>query len=260
MNLGLKDKVAIVTGASKGIGRAIAIELAREGCDVVIAARDAKLLDGVVADIKKLGRQALAHAADLSQDTAPAALADACVKQFGRIDIVVNNAGATKRGDFLQLTDADFRDGFALKFMGYVRLTRAAWPHLVKSQGAVVNIIGMGGRYVDPEFTIGGAVNAACMNFTKAMGRRGMKEGVRVNGLNPGAIETDRLTGRLRTTMQENNVDEAEARRIVVRQQGGAPIGQPGDVARAVCYLASPLTKHTQAVLLDVSGGEGLAL
>ncbi len=260
MDLGLTGKAAIVTGASKGIGRAIAMELAREGADVVIAARDAKLLDGVAADIKKLGRRALVHVADLSREKAPGALADACVEQFGRIDIVINNAGATKRGDFLQLTDADFQDGFALKFMGAVRLTRASWPHLVKSKGAVVNVIGMGGRYVDPEFTIGGAVNAACMNFTKAMGRRGMKEGVRVNGINPGAIETDRLTARLRTAMQENDVGAEEARQIIMRRQGGAPIGQPGDVARAVCYLASPLTRHIQATLLDVSGGEGLAL
>jgi 3-oxoacyl-[acyl-carrier protein] reductase len=260
MDLGLKDKVAIVTGASKGIGRAVAIELAREGCDVTIAARDAALLGGVAADVKKLGRRALAHAADLRQEKAPAGLVEACLKQFGRVDIVVNNAGATKRGDFLQLTDADFQDGFALKFMAAVRLTRAAWPHLVKSKGALVNIIGMGGRYVDPEFTIGGAVNAACMNFTKAMARRGMKEGVRVNGVNPGAIETDRLKVRLQTTMRENNVGEEEARQIVISQQGGAPIGQPEDVARVVCYLAAPNTRHIQAALVDISGGEAIAI
>ncbi|MCK6453239.1 MAG: SDR family oxidoreductase [Alphaproteobacteria bacterium] len=260
MDLGLNGKVAIVTGASRGIGRAIAIELAREGCDLVIAARDAKLLDETAGAIRALGRRAHAHAADLREPSAPARLAAACLEPFGRIDIVVNNAGATKRGDFLALTDEDFQDGFALKFMGAVRLTRAAWPHLVKVSGAVVNIIGQGGRYADIEFAIGGSVNAALYNFTKVMARRGVKDGVRVNAVSPAAVETDRLKVRIREKMQRLNVDEDRARAELGQELGQARIGRPEDIAYMVCYLAGAPAEFIRGAIVDADGGAGRAI
>src|SRR5258708_9865002 len=144
MELGLNGKVAIVTGASRGIGRAIAAELAGAGGDVVLTARDAGALEGVAVDIRSgLGRKALVHAADLRQPEASSQVVAAALAAFGTIDIVVNNAGATKRGNFFELTDGDFEDGFALKFYATVRLTRAAWPHLKKSGGAILHIIGL---------------------------------------------------------------------------------------------------------------------
>jgi len=260
MDLGLNGKVAIVTGASRGIGRAIAIELAREGCDVAVAARDTAKLEETSAAIRVLGRRALAHAADLREAPAPAALAAACLEQFGRIDLVVNNAGATKRGDFLALTDAEFLDGFAMKFMGAVRLTRAAWPHLVKSSGCVVNIIGQGGKYADTEFTIGGSVNAALYNFTKAMARRGVKDGVRVNAVSPAAVETDRLKVRIQETMQRRNLDEARAREELGHELGQARIGRPEDIAYLVCYLAGAPAEFIRGAIVDADGGAGRAI
>src|SRR5262245_54495422 len=142
----LAGKAAIVTGASKGIGRAIAGRLAQEGADVVLSARDQAALDLAVHEIQSAGGNALSIALDRRKPDAPAALAELALKEFGRIDIVVNNAGATKRGEFVELADDDWLDGFALKFFGAVRLTRAAWPRLKETSGSVVNISGSGGR------------------------------------------------------------------------------------------------------------------
>ena len=128
---------------------------------------------------------------------------NAALDAHGAIDIVVNNAGATKRGDFFELTDADWADGFALKFMGAVRLTRAAWPHLKARRGSVLNIIGAGGRTPSAEFTIGGSVNGACLSFTKAVADIGIQDGVQVNAINPGRVKTDRF--------QQTLADEAAA-------------------------------------------------
>src|SRR5579871_4921991 len=185
MDLQLTSKVGIVTGASRGIGRAIAETLAAEGMRLVLAARSRDLL---VELSRLLPTECLAHAADLRDPGAPAAAVAAAVSRFGRVDLLVNNAGATKRGDFLGLPDADWDDGFALKFFGAMRCCRAAWPHLRAVGGAVVNIVGIGGRTGSAEFAVGGAVNAALLNLTKALADRGVREGVRVNAVNPGAI------------------------------------------------------------------------
>jgi 3-oxoacyl-[acyl-carrier protein] reductase len=175
---------------------------------------------------------------DLREPEAPAELIAKTIKRFGRIDLLVNNAGATQRGDFLTLTDEAWQDGFALKFFGSMRCCRAAWPHLVESRGSIINIVGVGGRTGSSEFTIGGSVNAALMNLTKALADRGIADGVRVNAINPGTIATERLKKR-------GNLDPA-AYRV-------ARFGEPEEIARAVAFLASP--GYTQGAVLDVDGG-----
>src|ERR1700761_7671697 len=183
----LAGKVIIVTGASRGIGRAIALRIAREGAKVVLAARDAATLAKVVEEITKSGGTAMAFAADLRSAEAPAALVQAAVQAYGKIDSIVNNAGATKPGDFFELTEADWTDGFALKFFSAVRLSRAAWPHLKRTSGSVLNIVGTGGRTPGASFTIGGSVNGACLSFMKALAEIGIRDGVQVNAkLAPG--------------------------------------------------------------------------
>jgi 3-oxoacyl-[acyl-carrier protein] reductase len=252
MDLKLSGNVAIVTGASRGIGRAIAETLAGEGMKLALVARSAELLAEVAGS---LGTECLVHPADLREPDAPAAAVEAALARFGRVDLLVNNAGATKRGDFLELSDAEWSDGFALKFFAAMRMCRAAWPHLRERQGAVVNIVGIGGRTGKAEFTIGGSVNAALLNLTKALADRGVADGVRVNAINPGTIATERLKVRIRRFAEEHGVDEAEAARRMPRSTGVARFGEPEEIARAVAFLASPQAAYCQGVILDVDGG-----
>ncbi len=257
MELGLKGRVAVVTGASRGIGRAIALALAEEGCDLAVAARDGEALERLAADARsRLGSRVIVHAADLRLADKPAGLVAAALAEFGRLDIVVNNAGATKRGSVFDLTDADFEDGFALKFHCAVRLTRAAWPHLKESGGSIINIIGVGGHHGAAEFAVGGAVNAALQNFTKAMADQGVRDGVRVNAINPGWIETDRLTGRLAARAVAEGLTDAEVRRRSLAELGVRRFGRPDEIAQLACFLASPRAEYLHGALIDADGGE----
>jgi NAD(P)-dependent dehydrogenase (short-subunit alcohol dehydrogenase family) len=253
MNLQLQDKVAIVTGASKGIGRAIAKTLAQEGMRLVVVARSRAQLDELASP---LGDGCLVQAVDLTNPAAQSTIVTETMARYGRIDVLVNNAGSTKRGDFLTLSEADWTDGFGLKFYGAVRLSRAAWPHLRASSGTIVNIVGVGGRTGQAEFAIGGAVNAALLNLTKVLADRGVKEGVRVNAINPGGIVTDRLQTRLRTFAAEHHIDLARAEQEMARALGVARFGQPEEIARLVAFLASPQAAFCQGSIVDVDGGQ----
>jgi NAD(P)-dependent dehydrogenase (short-subunit alcohol dehydrogenase family) len=253
MDLKLTGKVAIVTGASRGIGRAIARTLAAEGMKISAAARSRDQLDDLA---KSIGTDCLIQAVDLRSAQSAAAVVDATVAKFGRIDLLVNNAGATKRGDFFELTDADWEDGFALKFFGAMRLSRAAWKHLMASRGTIVNIIGVGGRTGNADFTIGGSVNAAGRLLTKALADRGVGDGVRVNAINPGFIKTERLTVRLKSFAEEHKLPMAEAETQLAKSIGVARFGEPEEIAAAVAFLASPVCGFCHAALLDIDGGQ----
>lgn len=181
------------------VGKAIATALARAGYDLLITARTATALETLATQLaRETGQRVEYRHGDLRDPELPESLIEAAVDAFGGLDLLVNNAGATKRGPFLELSEDDWQDGFALKFFGAVRLSRVAWPYLKLSGGQVINIIGAGGRTPTAEFTIGGSVNAGLMNFTKALADQGLADGVRVNGINPGPILTERLTGRIR--------------------------------------------------------------
>jgi len=252
MDLQLKGKIAIVTGASKGIGRAIAERLAAEGMQLVLAARSGNLLEQLAAE---LPGQHLVQALDLREPDAASELMAVTLDRFGGLDLLVNNAGATKRGDFLQLTDDEWADGFALKFFGAMRLSRAAWPHLMARRGSIVNIIGIGGRTGSAEFAIGGSVNAAAMNLTKVLADRGITDGVRVNAINPGAIATERLWVRIRNHAKEAGISEAEAEKVLPRLMAVERFGAPMEIANAVAFLASAPASYIQGAILDVDGG-----
>jgi NAD(P)-dependent dehydrogenase (short-subunit alcohol dehydrogenase family) len=252
----LEGKIAIVTGASRGIGRAIALQLARDGATVVLAARTEGDLAKVAAEIKSTGAKATTVAGDLRDPGAPAVLVKAALDRQGAIDIVVNNAGATKRGDFFELTDADWADGFALKLLGAVRLTRAAWPHLKSRRGSVLNIIGAGGRTPSAEFTIGGSVNGACLSFTKAVAEIGIRDGVQVNAINPGRIKTDRFQQTLAAEAVHHGGDPDLALQAIVRKSNIVRLGEPEDVAILAAFMVSPRSRYLQGALIDLDGGQ----
>jgi NAD(P)-dependent dehydrogenase (short-subunit alcohol dehydrogenase family) len=252
MDLLLSNKVAIVTGASRGIGKAIAETLSAEGMKVVLAARSSTDLESVA---RSLPKESLVQAVDLREPDSANQIVAVTMERFGKLDLLVNNAGATKRGDFLTLTDQEWTDGFALKFYGTMRLSRAAWTHLQASQGTIINIIGVGGRTASAEFTIGGTVNAALMNFTKALADRGVKDRVRVNAINPGSIATERLQTRIQNYAKTNNISLEEAAKCLPREMKIERFGNPSEIARAVAFLASPQAAYIQGAILDVDGG-----
>lgn len=236
-------KTAIVSGSNRGIGRAIAQRLAQDGMNVVLCARDEELLKKTAGEI---GPNSMYVAADLRQPDAAAKVVHAAAERFGTVDVLVNNAGATKRGDFEELTDDDFIDGFALKYFAAVRLTRAAWAHLRKQKGSLVNIVGAGGRTPGPLFTIGGSVNAAVLSFTKAMSEKGIQDGVQVNAINPGPVRTARLAMQLKDKSEDD----------FLKQQRIARIGEPEDIAALVAFLLSPHGRLLQGSLIDADGGQ----
>lgn len=244
MERGLRGKAALVGGASRGIGRAIVQRLVAEGMQVLGVARTGCDVPG-----------AIGLAADLRDPAAPAEAVAHAVRDFGRLDLLVNSAGATQRGDFLALDDAAWADGYAGKFFGAMRLARAAWPHLRASGGSVVQVAGAGGRLASADFTIGGSVNAALMNLTKALADRGVQDGIRVNCINPGSIRTGRLAGRIATVMRERGLDEAGAAEALARSAGVARFGMPEEIAAAVAFLASAEAGYIQGAILDVDGG-----
>jgi 3-oxoacyl-[acyl-carrier protein] reductase len=231
--------------------------LSAEGANVVLIARSGAELESVA---KSLPNKSLVQVSDLREPDSANQIVTATLEQFGKLDLLVNNAGTTKRGDFLALTDQEWIDGFALKFYGAMRLSRAAWPHLQASGGTIINIIGVGGKTGSAEFTIGGTVNAALMNLTKALADRGVKEGVRVNAINPGSIATERLKTRIQTYAKTNNIPLEEAARRLPREMKIERFGNPAEIARAVAFLASSQASYIQGAILDVDGGATRAL
>lgn len=250
MDLGLRDGVALVTGASRGIGRAIAEQLAEEGMRLALVARSGEQLAELA---RALPTEVATWAVDLREPTAPGQVVEEAVARFGRLDLLVNNAGATVRGDFLALTEEQWADGYALKLFGAVRASRAAWQHLVATGGAIVNVVGIGGRTGSAEFAIGGSVNAALLNLTKSLADRGVRDGVRVNAVNPGSIATERLTARIAALADSRGITVDEARAEMAADARIARFGEPHEIARAVAFLAAD--GYVQGAVLDVDGG-----
>jgi 3-oxoacyl-[acyl-carrier protein] reductase len=256
MELGLKGKIALVTGSSRGIGRGIALALAVEGCDLMLTGRDAVALEEAAAGIRARGRRAAVAVIDLRETEAPAKLIEQLRRELGGLDILVNNAGATKRGDFLALTDADWEDGYALKFFGHMRLARAAWPLLKERHGSLVTIGGTGARKPTAQFTIGSSVNAAAAAFTKCLADRGKTDGVQVNCIHPSVVETDRTRRRIKAEIERTGKPEKEIRDEILREFNTIRFGTVEDVGNLVTFIVSSRSTWLQGATIDLDGGE----
>jgi NAD(P)-dependent dehydrogenase (short-subunit alcohol dehydrogenase family) len=256
MELGLKDKIALVTGSSRGIGRGTALALAKEGCDLMLTGRDADALEEVAASIRGLGRRAAIAVLDLRESGAPEKLIEAVRREYRALDILFNNAGTTKRGDFFALTDADWEEGYALKFFAHVRLARAAWPLLKERHGSLVAMGGTSGRKPHADFTIGSSVNAAVAAFTKCLADRGKTDGVQVNCIHPSLVETERQWRRIRAEVARTGLPEQKVREELCRETGIMRFGTVEDVADLVTFIVSSRASWLHGATIDLDGGE----
>ncbi len=252
----LSGKVALVTGSSQGIGRGVALELARGGCDVMLTGRGEAKLNAVATEIEALGRKAVVHIADLTATSEPSGLVHALGRAFGRLDILVCNAGAAKRGDFFTMNDQDWNDGFSLKFFAHVRLCRQAWPFLKEAGGSIVFISGIGARTPVPDYMIGATVIGASLAFMKALAEIGKKDGVQVNTVNPGSVDTDRFRHRLALIMKKTGLNEADAIEHHRKELDIRRFGTPADVAGMVRFIVSSRGSWVHGSAIDIDGGQ----
>jgi 3-oxoacyl-[acyl-carrier protein] reductase len=249
-------KVVVVTGGSRGIGRAIAAGFARSGAQTMLAASSAANLAAATQAIAQAGgQQPVTVAADLRDLAGCENVAAAVRERFGRCDILVNSAGATRAGNFLDLPDALWLDGFALKFFACVRLTRLLWPFLKEAQGHVVNIVGTAARTPGADFLIGGSVNAAMANFSKGLAQLGKRDGVNVNVIHPGATDTERTNELLTQRAAASGRPVEELRRELIAKDGLRRLGHPEDIAALALFLCSEGARHIQGTAIAVDGG-----
>ncbi len=254
MDLNLKGKSALITGGSKGIGRAVADVLAAEGCDLHLAARDGAALDTAAGELaEKFGVTVEAHATDLSQRAAVEDLAAKCAG----VDILVNNAGAAPGGVIETLTEDDWAESLQLKFMGYVRCTKAALPHMQrKGHGRIVNLIGNDGIKHSYWEIAPGAANAAGQNFTMSLAGRYGRDGISFVAVNPGPVRTERWDGLVKAMARDMDLSYDDADQLAPRSIPLGRIAEVEEVANLVTYLASDLAHFVNGTMIEIDGGQ----
>src|SRR5262245_46889519 len=242
-------KIVVVSGGSRGIGRGIAEAFARDGAETVLASSSqVNLAAASEAIVKSGGAKPLLCAGDLRTLEGCEAVFARVSERFGRCDVLVNSAGATRAGAFLDIPDAAWHDGFALKFFGAVRLCRLFWPMLKAAQGHVINIIGGAARTPNTEFLIGGSVNSGFANFSKGLAGLGKRDGVNVNVIHPGATETARVEQLFRQRAEAMGVTPDEVRAKAIAKDGLRRLGKPEDIAELALFLCSERARHIQGV------------
>lgn len=257
MELGLRGKVAIVTGASKGIGQAIAAELAAEGVHVALAARSATTLAEVADTIRQRSdAQVLPVAVDLSTLEGVQTLVQQTLTRFSTVDILINNAGAIRPGSLLTKPDADWQDDWSLKVFGYIRMAREVFPIMQRQGGGrIINIIGSAGRQPNAGYLAGGGANAALMNITKALADEGAPHRILVNGINPGPIRTERWDTMMARMAAERGQTPAEVEAAWMHDNPLKRPGEPDEVAGLAVFFASARASYINGVLVQVDGG-----
>ena len=257
MDLNLRGKVAVVTGGSLGIGRAIAAELAAEHADVLIVARDAERLDVVAKEISAQGRgRVIGCAGDMTQPVDIDRVMDAARKTFGRIDILVNNAGASPMGRIADTLDAVWEKSINLKLLGYVRCARNVLAGMRERRwGRIVNVIGRSGHQPRATYMAGGAVNAALLNFTLALAEECAPDNVLVTGVNPGPVQTARwdMLVAQGATMDGTHASASNAAAIASVPLGR--VGQPEEISGLVAFLCSERASFITGTCINIDGG-----
>jgi NAD(P)-dependent dehydrogenase (short-subunit alcohol dehydrogenase family) len=249
-------KVAVITGGSRGIGREIAVEFARAGAQTVIVSSSAVHLAAASKTIPATGGPAsVAVAADLRQLEGCKQVFAAVADKFNRCDILVCSAGATRAGNFVDLPDEAWLDGYALKLFGCVRMCRLFWPMLKAAQGFVVNIGGGAARSPGADFSIGASVNAAMGNFSKALSQLGKRDGVNVNVIHPGATETERFYQLIEQRSKASGKSVEQLKQEATAKDGLRRLGKAEDVAALALFLCSEQAHHIQGTAIAVDGG-----
>lgn len=249
-------KIVVVTGGSRGIGRGVAAAFAAEGAQTVLVASSQVNLQTAADAIAATGAlRPDICVADLRSEADCKNVFESVSKRHGRCDILINSAGATKAGSFLEQSSETWHDGFALKFFGCVNLCRLFWPLLKTARGHVVNIIGVAARSPDPLFLIGGSVNGAMHNFTKGLSALGKQDGININAVLPGMIETERVEQLIQQRAAASGRSPEEQRAAQIAAEGTHRLGQPEDIAALVLFLSSERARHIQGTAIAVDGG-----
>jgi 3-oxoacyl-[acyl-carrier protein] reductase len=254
--MGNTKSVAIITGASQGIGRATALRLARDFSAIVLVARDKDNLENTADEVRSLGAEAMVYALDLRQPESAKAIIKGTFDRFGRIDALLNIAGAVPQIDLFQMTDAQWDDGMALKLNGARRLTIQAWDALKASTGSVVFISGSAAFDPKPGFAAVAAINAAINALAKAFAEQGIKDGVQVNSVSPGAVMTGRRQSFFDKWAPAHNLTVEDAIKRFPEQAGIIRFGKPEEIADLMSYLVSPAAKWMTGASVRMDGGE----
>ncbi len=251
-----EGKVVVITGGSRGIGREIAVDFAKAGAQTVIVSSSETNLAAASKTVAAAGGPApVAIAVNLKTLDGCQQVLKHVEDKFKRCDILVNSAGATKAGNFVDLPDDAWMDGYALKFFGCVRMCRLFWPLLKTAQGHVVNIIGGAARTPGADFTIGGSVNAAMGNFSKSLSQLGKRDGVNVNAIHPGATDTERFGELLDQRSRASGKSIDDLRKEATAKDGIRRIGKPEDISALTLFLCTERARHIQGTAIAVDGG-----
>ena len=252
----MKSGVAIVSGASQGIGRATTIRLARDFAAVVLVARNGDELKEVAEVVREGGAELLVLAEDLSKVEAPEKVVGGALQKFGRIDALLNIAGAVPQIDLFEMTDDQWRDGMELKLHGARRLTIRAWDALKESKGSVVFMSGSAALDPKPGFAAVAATNAAIIAMAKAFAEQGIKDGVQVNSIVPGAVMTGRRRSFLEKWAPAHNMSVEEATKKFPEEAGISRYGQPEEIAELMAFMVSPGARWMTGSSVRMDGGE----
>ncbi|RSU54197.1 SDR family oxidoreductase [Sphingobium yanoikuyae] len=248
--------VAIVTGASSGIGRATALRLARDFSALTLVARRSDRLEAVAEEVRIAGAEVRVVAADLSLSETAGAVVATTLEKFGRIDAVLNIAGAVPGIDLFALTEEQWAAGFELKLHGARRLALAAWPALRKSYGSLVFTSGTGAVIPTAATAAIGTINAAVEVLAKAFADQGIADGVQVNSVSPGLVMTDRRRGLISKWAQSMGIEFEEAEAELKARAGIARYGRPEEIADLFAFTVSPIARWMTGMVLRMDGGE----